>query len=79
MITSYLQSLIGTSGYQIDEAGNKSVTVTNQDLTYQVNFDDATNNATVTLTYSNGTSKGTASFEINNFYQKQLSAQAVIN
>lgn len=79
MITSYLQSLIGTSGYQIDEAGNKSVTVTNQDLTYQVNFDDATNNATVTLTYSNGTSKGTASFEINNFYQKQLSAKAVID
>ena len=78
-IISYLQSLIGTSGYQIDEAGNKSVTVTNQDLTYQVNFDDATNNATVTLTYSNGTSKGTASFEINNFYQKQLSAQAVID
>lgn len=78
-ITSYLQSLIGTSGYQITEAGNKAVTVTNQDLTYQVNFDDATNNATVTLTYSNGTSKGTASFEINNFYQKQLTAQQVID
>ena len=78
-ITSYLQSLIGSNGYQIAEVGNKSVTVTNSNLSYQISFDDATNNATVTLTYSNGTKTGTASFEINNFYQNQLTAQQVIN
>ena len=78
-ITSYLQSLIGSNGYQINESGDKSVTVTNSDLSYQISFDDQTNSATVTLTYTNGTNQGTASFTINNFYQKQLTANQVIS